>query len=219
MINKGELYMEFENTDEAIRRQACEKVKQIVKAIKAIRIKYYLNFAKISDKDQETYQKLEANLEELATSHNLNKLKVELMQEISDKYDRKDEDIQPENGGKPDKFLQACYGAIDAQKEALSHGKITQARKCQQILKQYMQKIDLDNYNELIINYKREKFAELMKSRDELENKNDEWNKIMRAFYKEDHVSERQKVIDSIINIPEKTLETKSALKDEIEML
>lgn len=197
--------MEFENTDEAIRRQACERVKQIVKAIKAIRIKYYLNFSKISEKDQETYQKLEANLDKISTSHNLNKLKVELMQEISAKYDRKDEDMEPENGGKPDNILQACYGAIDAQKEALSRGKITQARKCQQILQQYMQKVDLDNYRELIINYKREKFAELMKSRDELENKNNEWDKIMRAFYKEGHVKERQSAIDLITKVPEGT--------------
>ena len=211
--------MEFENTDEAIRRQACERVKQIVKAIKAMKIKYYLNFSKISQKDQETYQKLEENLDKVSTSHNLTKLKVELMQELSAKYDRKDEDIEPENQGKPDKFLQACYGAIDAQKEALSHGKITQAIKCQQILKQYMEKINLENYKELVINYKREKFAELMKSRDELETQNNSWNKIMRAFYKEDHVSERQNVIDLIMQVPEKTLEVKNPLKDEIEMV
>ena len=67
--------MEYQNTDDAIRRDACEKVKQIVKAIKAIKIKYYLNFSKISEKDQDTYQKLEANLDKISTSHNLNKLK------------------------------------------------------------------------------------------------------------------------------------------------
>lgn len=37
MINKGELYMEYENLDEATRREACEKVKQIAKAIEKIR--------------------------------------------------------------------------------------------------------------------------------------------------------------------------------------
>ena len=211
--------MEFENTDEAIRRQACERVKQIVKAIKAIKIKYYLNFSKISEKDQETYQKLEANLDKISTSHNLNKLKVELMQEISAKYDRKDEDMEPENGSKPDNILQACYGAIDAQKEALSRGKITQATKCQQILKQYMQKIELENYRELILNYKREKFAELMKSRDELEAQNNSWDKIMRAFYKEGQAKERQSVIDLITKVPEKTVRIRNALNDEIEMV
>jgi len=212
--------MEFENTDEAIRRrQACERVKQIVKAIKAIRIKYYLNFSKISEKDKETYHRLEVNLEQLSNLHNLNKLKVELMQEISAKYDRKDEDMEPENGGKPDNILQSCYGAIDAQKEALSRGKIIQARKCQQILKQYMQKVDLDNYRELIINYKREKFAELMKSRDELEAQNNSWDRIMRAFYKEGHVKERQSVINLITKVPEKTREIRNVLKDEIEMV
>ena len=210
--------MEFEGTDEAIRRQACERLKQIVKAIKAIKIKYYLNFSKISEKDQETYQKLEANLEQLSNSHNLNKLKVELMQEISAKYDRKDDELEPENGGKPDNILQACYGAIDAQKEALSRGKITQARKCQQILKQYMQKIDLENYRELITNYKREKFAELVKSRDELEQKNASWYRIMREFYKEGHTMERKNVVDIMPRVPEKEkAEVKNPLQDEIE--
>ena len=35
--------MEYQNTDEAARRAACERVKQIVKAIKAMKIKYYLD--------------------------------------------------------------------------------------------------------------------------------------------------------------------------------
>ena len=47
MINKGELYMGYENIDEVTRKEACEKVKQIVEAIKAIKIKYYLNFSKM----------------------------------------------------------------------------------------------------------------------------------------------------------------------------
>ena len=211
--------MEFEGTDEAIRRQACERLKQIVKAIKAIKIKYYLNFSKISEKDQETYKKLESNLEKISNSHNLNKLKVELMQEISERYDRKDDEMEPENGGKPDNVLQACYGAIDAQKDAISRGKIIQARKCQQILKQYMQKVDLENYRELIINYKREKFAELMKTRDELEEQNSAWNKIMRAFYREGHSAERKAVIDFISKVPNKTAGITNTLKDEIEIV
>ena len=35
--------MGYENVDEVARKQACERIKQIVKAIKAIKIKYYLN--------------------------------------------------------------------------------------------------------------------------------------------------------------------------------
>ena len=77
--------MEYQNTDDAIRIEACEKVKQIVKAIKAIKIKYYLIFSKISAKDRETYQKLEKSLEKISEEHNLNSLKVALMKEIDDK--------------------------------------------------------------------------------------------------------------------------------------
>ena len=207
--------MEYENVDEIARRQACERVKQIVKVIKSIKIKYYINFSKISAKDKEIYQKLESSLDKLSNMHDLGNLKVALMQEVSAKYDRKDDDMGEQKEIQPDDMLQACYGAIDAQKEALSRGKITQARKCQEILKQYMQKVDLENYRDLIINYKREKFAELVKSRDELEQKNASWDKIMRGFYKEEHAMERKKIVDIIAKVPEKE-SVKNALIDEI---
>ena len=207
--------MEYQSTDEAARRAACERVKQIVKAIKAIKIRYYLDFSKVPEKDQETYQKLEANLEKISKLHNLNKLKVALMQELSAKYDRKDNEFGQENKVEPDDILQKCYGAIDAQKEALSRGKITQARKCQEILIQYMQGIDLENYRDLILNYKREKFAELVRARDEVEEQNATWNKIMRGFYKEKHVTERQNMVDTITKISEKNV-TRDNIEEEI---
>ena len=207
--------MEYQSTDDAARKEACERVKQIVKAIKAIKIRYYLDFEKISEKDQETYQKLEANLEQISDTHNLNNLKVALMQEVSAKYDRDNDNDGPENESDPDNILQKCYGAIDAQKEALSRGKITQARKCQEILLQYMREIDLSNYRDLIINYKREKFAELVRAREEVEEQNAAWSKIMRGFYKEKHVTERKKVVDLITESSEKNM-TKANLEDEI---
>ena len=86
MINKGELYMEYQNIDEATRKEACEKVKQIVKAIKALRIKYYINFSKISEKDQQIYEKLEKNLEKISTQYDLDGLKVALMEEEINRY-------------------------------------------------------------------------------------------------------------------------------------
>lgn len=212
--------MGYENVDEVARKQACEHLKQIVKAIKTIKIKYYLNFSKISAKDKETYQKLEASLEKISSMHNLGNLKVALMQEVSDKYDRPDADMMEQKEKQPDDILQACYGAIDAQKEALSRGKITQARKCQEILKKYMQNVNLENYRELITNYKREKFAELVKSRDELEQKNASWYRIMREFYKEGHTMERKNVVDIVPRVPEKEqTEVKNALEDEIEFV
>ena len=207
--------MEYQNTDEAARRAACERVKQIVKAIKAMKIKYYLDFARIPAKDQETYQKLEANLEQISNSHNLNNLKVALMQEVSAKYDRHEEQEGLQHEIEPDDILQKCYGAIDAQKEALSKGKITQARKCQEILISYMQRVDLENYRDLILNYKREKFAELVRARDEVEEKNAAWYKIMRGFYKEKHVLQRQNMVDMITTISNKDL-TRNQLEEEI---
>lgn len=194
--------MGYESVNDVLKEQAQERVKQIVKAIKAIKIKYYIDFSKISKEDDEKYQKLEASLEQISASYDLDRLKVALMGEVSAKYDRKDDDSLPAN--KPDDVLEACYGAIDAQKEALSKGKITQARKCQEILSRYMEKVTSEKYQELIMNYKREKFAELMNSRDELEAKNEQWMKIMNGFYKAGHVMERNDVVQVIGDAPQK---------------
>ena len=190
--------MDYPNTDEATRREACERVKQIVKAIKAIKIKYYLTFSKISGEDKVTYDKLEENLEKISTAHNLNNLKVALMQEVSDKYDGKPvkdmgEGSQPE----PNKLLQSCYGAIDVQKEALSKGRITQAIRCQEQLKRYMQELD-ENGRKEVTNYKREKFAELMQTREQVEEKIKTWQNTMKGMYKIKHVRERKDTMTKI---------------------
>lgn len=200
--------MEYQGIDDAIRREACEKVKQIVKAIKAIKIKYYLNFSKISDKDEEMYQKLELNLEQISEQHNLNKLKVALMQEVEAKYDGKNpEDMKNgEQHGHGNDILQACYGAIDAQKEALSKGRITQALRCQEQLKLYKQELDEVGYTE-VLNYKREKFAELMQSRDQIEDQLKSWNTKMKAMYKVKHVEKRKQAMDAIQKLQNKDKE------------
>lgn len=190
--------MEIQNTEEAIRREACEKVKQIVKAIKAIKIKYYM-ISKISEKDQEAYQKLENHLEQISESHNLNNLKEALMDEIDKRYG---------NGGEhePDDILQKCYGAIDAQKEAISKGRIAQAIRCQEQLKKYKEQLDEAGCKE-VTNYKREKFAELMQTREQVEEQIKSWNNAMKGMYKIKHVEKRTKAMQTIQKAQNKELQ------------
>lgn len=201
--------MEYGNTDEVARREACERVKQIVKAIKAIKIKYYLNFSKITVEDKETYQKLEANLEQISEKHGLNNLKVALMQEVEAKYDGKDpEDMKHGEQPEPnDDILQKCYGAIDAQKEALSKGRITQALRCQEQLKRYKQKLDEVGCQE-VTNYKREKFAELMQTREQIEEQIKSWNNTMKGMYKIRHVGKRNETMEKIQSLQNKEKQT-----------
>lgn len=186
--------MEYEKVDENAKYlKACENVKKIVNAIKLIKIKYYPNFSKISEKDKEVYEQLEDNLEKISGKNNLNKLKIALMEEVSAKYDKKE--INSEKNGNQfsnDELLLACYGAIDAQKEALSFGKIKQAQKCQSILKQYMKQIDSMSFRELVINYKREKFGELIKNRDMVQKRNETVMNYMKDCYEKSQVIERQ---------------------------
>lgn len=206
--------MEYQDTDEITRREAIEKVKQIVKAIKAIRIKYYPDFSKVSEKDQETEQKLQANLEQIAQNNGLNELRSSLIQEVDERYGGK----EPEN--KNDSILQACYGAIDAQKEAISKGKITQALRCQEQLKMYKQKLSKAEYQE-IINYKREKFAELMQTREQLEENMKKWNSQLKGMYKIEHAQKRREAMEVIQNLqkPEKSQEKQTEIEENAELV
>ena len=209
--------MDYQNTDEATRREACERVKQIVKAIKAIKIKYYMNFSKMSGEDKQTYDKLEENLEKISTLHNLGNLKVALMQEVSDRYDGKPvKDMGEENQPEPDNILQFCYGAIDAQKEALSRGRITQAIRCQEQLKTYTQKLNPDQYQE-VLKYKREKFAELMQTREQVETKIEECNDFTKSCYEAKEVlEERKKATDIFQGVLNKTQVAVKNRKEEL---
>ena len=206
--------MEYQDTDEITRREAIEKVKQIVKAIKAIRIKYYPDFSKVSEKDQETEQKLQANLEQIAQNNGLNELRSSLIQEVDERYGGK----EPEN--KNDSILQACYGAIDAQKEAISKGKITQALRCQEQLKMYKQKLSKAECQE-IINYKREKFAELMQTREQLEENMKKWNSQLKGMYKIEHAQKRRDAMEVIQNLqnPEKSQEKQTEIEENAELV
>ena len=209
--------MKYENTEDAVRKEACERVKQIVKAIKAIKIKYYLNFSKISDEDKQTYQELETNLEQISEEHNLSNLKNALMQEVEAKYDGKNPEDMEQNG-KPEfseNILQSCYGAIDAQKEALSKGKITQALRCQEQLKKYRQELDEEGNRE-VSSYKREKFAELMQTREQLEEQIRSWNSTMKGMYRISDAQKRDATMKKIQGL--RNRENKQTKESEIEM-
>ena len=191
--------MEHENVDENARYlTACENVKKIVNAIKSIKIKYYPNFAKISEEDKKVYDELELNLEKISEDNNLNRLKTALMEEVSAKYDKKDMKKEPRDPKFLDNGLLACYGAIDAQQKALSQGKISQAKRCQNILKQYMKEIDSIECRKLIINYKREKFGELIRDREAVQRKNEETMNFMKGCYESGIVLERQHAKEQI---------------------
>ena len=97
----------------------------------------------------------------------------------------------------PDDFLQACYGAVDAQKEALSKGRIAQAIRCQEQLKKYKEQLD-DAGRKEVTNYKREKFAELMQTREQLEEQIKSWTDTMKGMYKIKHAEKRPKARESV---------------------
>ena len=191
--------MEHENIDENVRYlKACENVKEIVNAIKAIKIKYYTNFAKISEEDKKTYDELETNLNIISEENDLNNLKVALMEEISDKYDQKELKEEPQNPKKIDKRLLACYGNIDVQQKALSAGQIGKARKCQKMLEQYLKEMNIEGYREMIDNYKREKFAELVMERVAVEEKNQEYMNYMKECFDSGNAKEREQAVKKI---------------------
>lgn len=91
--------MEYQNVDEATRREACEKVKKIAETIKKIRKKYYLCFNKISDVDKKRYDELRVQMQNIANENGLNKLSVELMTDIDIQFSDDKTDSIKKNGG------------------------------------------------------------------------------------------------------------------------
>ena len=136
--------MEHENVDEAIAFQtACKRVKQIANAIKTIRMKYYPNFAKISDEDKQTYEELHLQIDKIARENGLNMLKTELMADINDRFQDSQNEADANKQEKPaEKILKAYYGAIDAGNQALSEGKLRRALNCQKQANSFMEQLE-----------------------------------------------------------------------------
>ena len=205
--------MNYENVDEnvdenATYKIACENVKKIVNAIKAIKIKYYPNFDRISAEDKKIFDKLQQQLEIISEENGLNDLKVALMGEVRARFDynigNEGETPQIDNN-----ILQACYGAIDAQAEALSKGKIGQAKMCQQTLKKYEGKIKGTEQGkqllDLIETYKREKISQLCITAEKIKNSNLAWKDKIKGFLRPEDVESRKRIAEEIASLSKNT--------------
>lgn len=205
--------MEYEKREEnTVYIVACDNVKKIANAMKSIKIKYYPNFARITEEDKQKYNQLENQMNSIVAKNGLDILAKPLMAEISAKYDGKIpqiDDVQIEKIETRNQIfnevLLACYGAIDAGKQALSVGKIKKALRCQEQLKKYMQIFDKhqdgQKMKELVISYKREKFGELAFSKEMLEEKIDRWTNIFKMSLKPQDAQVRNEVTQTIINL------------------
>lgn len=191
--------MGYENVDEnATYKTACENVKRIVNAIKILKLKYYPNFERISEEDKKTFDDLQARLDKISEENGLNALKESLMEEISSKYNREQNDEGNKGTQTSDGILKACYGATDAEVTALSHGKIGQAKKCQDILNNYLVGISSKSYRGLITEYRRRKFGELARAIKQTNQDNERWGDNLRAFYRPQDL-EARRIISGII--------------------
>lgn len=192
--------MEYEKSEEDIKyRSACENVKKIVNAIKFLKIKYYLDFSKISKEDEERFQQLEADLDKVSEENNLDGLKSELMSEVNAKYGQRNNDGEPQPKFVDDKLM-ACYGVIDVQKDVLSKGKIKKAIRCQEILKQYIEELESEEYKKLIVDYKRSKLGELNKTNEVVHENNEQWMKKLKLCSRKELVTNRKDAM-SVINL------------------
>lgn len=192
--------MEYEKSEEDIKyRSACENVKKIVNAIKFLKIKYYLDFSKISKEDEERFQQLEADLDKVSEENNLDGLKSELMSEVNAKYGQRNNDGEPQSKFVDDKLM-ACYGVIDVQKDVLSKGKIKKAIRCQEILKQYIEELESEEYKKLIVDYKRSKLGELNKTNEVVHENNEQWMKKLKLCSRKELVTNRKDAM-GVINL------------------
>ncbi len=210
-------YESVENVNEY--QKACSNIKQIAKAIKAIKIKYYTNFSKISEQDRDTFDKLNKQMEIISSENGLNKLAESLMEEIDAKYSGKTPEIyrykledRETRNQIFNEILLACYGAIDAGKQALSVGKLKSAIKCQEKLQEYSQIFDMheegSKFREIVTEYKRKKFGELALTKEQNQILNEKYEGILKGYFESTTPEERENLGKEIAGIKrEKTKE------------
>ena len=196
--------MEHENVDEAIAFQtACKRVKQIANAIKTIRMKYYPNFAKISDEDKQTYEELHLQIDKIARENGLNMLKTELIADINDRFQDSQNEADANKQEKPaEKILKAYYGAIDAGNQALSEGKLRRALNCQKQANSFMEQLEAIAQEDLLrmaVEYKRARFAELSQERGEKEQVTTNWEQFLQQTYKTEDFQKRNDIAQEIL--------------------
>ena len=206
--------MEHENVDEAIAFQtACKRVKQIANAIKTIRMKYYPNFAKISDEDKQTYEELHLQIDKIARENGLNMLKTELMADINDRFQDSQNEADANKQEKPaEKILKAYYGAIDAGNQALSEGKLRRALNCQKQANSFMEQLEAIAQEDLLrmaVEYKRARFAELSQERGEKEQVTTNWEQFLQQTYKTEDFQKRNDIAQEILQNAKRTEQAK----------
>ena len=137
------------------------------------------------------------------------------MEEVSAKYDKKDIKNEQKDPNFLDQELLACYGAIDAQQEALSHGKIKKARECQEILRKYLKELPV-YCKELVVKYKRDKFGELTRDETILQKCNNSWMNCMKGLCKPEYAEERRQ---AALQIEAARMNSRKLIKNNIEEL
>ena len=150
------------------------------------------------------FKQLESNLDKISEENNLDGLKTELMSEVVAKYEKRD--IKEGSHRFIDDKLMECYGAIDVQQKVLSEGKIKKAIKCQQLLDKYINELDSMTYKDLIVNYKREKFGELIRSKEAVHENNEQLSTRLQYFCINYSASARKEATEQIENAKENTI-------------
>ena len=112
-----------------------------------------------------------------------------------------------------DSFLLAYQGAIDAEVAALAEGKIKKAMKCQSIRKQY-EGFANGRILETLIEYKRNKFAELSQTRQKTENNNEKWKKILEGFNTKTTAQTKKSIVELFKEKAERGITVESDRKE-----
>lgn len=113
--------------------------------------------------------------------------------------------------------IKDCYKVTNLEIEALEQGNIGNANKYKEMLHQYLSAIDAKSYRELVTEYRREKFGEILRTREEVQNRKDSWKQSLNDLYKPEYVKDRQQVTQLIKDISQERVSTKQRENDEIE--
>ena len=180
--------MEYDRTQEnAVQQEACRKVKQMAELMKHFRIKYYPDFQKISEEDKQTYNEAKGRMMQVATQNGLDRLQVSLITDMINKYgnDEPNSELKENDNNQltSTQALDAYRGAIDAEKDALTKGKIGKAKKCQLIASKYYDQL-VEGDQKRAIEYKRGLFSELHIPQNSVKENNEQMMEKLKGCFR-----------------------------------
>lgn len=113
-----------------------------------------------------------------------------------------------------DEILRECYNITNMEIESMQEDDLVKAKKCKDMLNEYLSRISSKTYGDLLTEYRREKFGELLRAKEDVEKRKNEWNQSLSGFYKLENAQDRDLFTGIIRKMTRSTEKSKEQITD-----